>query len=67
MRHLSTRVVVLTKLKTALDVFVRLRHPAWRKENVIIRYYVNKVSYVRLYNQIIHIKHFILQHCLEKY
>ena len=53
MRHLSTRVVVLTELKTALDVFVRLRYPAWRKEDVIIRCYVNKVSYVRLNNQII--------------
>ena len=52
-RYVSTRIIVLTKSITALHVFVKPRHPAWRNEDVIIRYYVNKVSYVRSHNQII--------------
>ena len=51
---MSTGVIVLTKLKTAFNVFVKLRHPAWRKEDVIIKYFVNKVRKLyKVYNQII--------------
>ena len=36
---MRTGVIVLIKLKTALNVFVKPRHPAWRKEDVIIKYF----------------------------